>query len=92
MTGLRALAALALTLLPAEIAAQEALPDTTLPLHQRGCCLDQVQDGAEVEGFEIHGNDALDDATIETALYTTESGGFLWWRDRGLWADRHNSP
>ena len=81
MTGLRALAALALTLLPAEVAAQEALPDTTLPLHQRGCCLDQVQDGAEVEGFEIHGNDALDDATIETSLYTTESGGFLWWRD-----------
>jgi outer membrane protein assembly complex protein YaeT len=70
-----------MTLLPAGVAGQEALPDTTLPLHQRGCCLDQVQDGAEVKGFEVHGNDALDDATIETALYTTESGGFLWWRD-----------
>ncbi len=68
-------------LLPARVAAQDAPPDTTLPLAQRGCCLDRVRDGAEVKGFEIHGNDALDDATIESALYTTESGGFLWWRD-----------
>ena len=81
LTGRRALAALVLTLLPAAVAAQEAPPDTTVPLARRGCCLDQVRDGAEVKGFDIHGNDALDDATIETALYTTESGGFLWWRD-----------
>ena len=39
-----------------------------------------MRDEAEVKGFEIHGNDALDDATIETALYTTESG-FWWWSE-----------
>jgi outer membrane protein assembly complex protein YaeT len=66
--------------LPAEVAAQEALPDTTLPLPQRGCCLDRVRDGAKVKGFELHGHDALDDATIESALDTTESG-FWWWSE-----------
>ena len=81
LTGLRALSALALMLLPAAVMAQEAPPDTTVPLARRGCCLDSVQDGAEVKGFEIHGNDALDDGTIVSALHTTESGGFLWWRD-----------
>jgi outer membrane protein assembly complex protein YaeT len=31
-----------------------------------------------VKGLEIHGNDALDDSTIEKALYTTESGFWPW--------------
>ena len=81
-----ALAALALTLLPAGLAGQEALPDTTVPLSRRGCCLDQVSDGAQVKGLDIRGNDALDGSTIEAALYTTESGGLLWWKHEELFS------
>lgn len=49
-----------------------------MPLAERGCCLAEVSDGAKVEGFDISGNDALDDATIEQALYTTKSGFWPW--------------
>ena len=65
-------------LLPAGLAAQEMPADTSLPLAERGCCLSEVSDGAKVKGFDIRGNDALDDATIEPALYTTESGFWPW--------------
>jgi outer membrane protein assembly complex protein YaeT len=71
-------------LLPAALAAQEMPADTSLPLAERGCCLSEVSDGAEVEGFDIRGNDALDDATIEQALYTTESGFWPWSDDYHL--------
>jgi outer membrane protein assembly complex protein YaeT len=65
-------------LLPAGLAAQEVSPDTTRPLHERGCCLSDVRDGAKVKKFEIHGNRALDDSTIERSLYTSESGFWPW--------------
>jgi hypothetical protein len=42
----RILPGLALALLPATLRAQEATPDTTLALVDRGCCLSDVRDGA----------------------------------------------
>jgi outer membrane protein assembly complex protein YaeT len=40
-----------------------------------------------VKGLEIHGNDALDDSTIEKALYTTESGFWPWSDEHSLSKD-----
>lgn len=60
-------------------AAQErAAADSVRSLVERGCCLDEVRDGAEVKDFKIHGNRALDDKTIRNALYTDKSGFFPW--------------
>lgn len=53
-------------------------------LRARGCCLDQVQDGAKVEGVDVVGNDALTDDVIENALATSESGFWPWSEDRPL--------
>lgn len=75
---------MAVALLPAGLAAQEMPPDTIRPLPERGCCLSEVKDGAKVKGFEVHGNDALDDATIEKSLYTTKSGFWPWSDDELL--------
>lgn len=74
----RILPGLALALLPAALRAQEATPDTTLALVDRGCCLSDVRDGAEVKDFEVHGNSALDESTIERSLYSAESGFWPW--------------
>lgn len=63
-------------------AQQTAAPDTTTTLRDRGCCLEQVSDGDQVESLDIEGNRALPDETIENAIWTTESSGFLflpWW-------------
>ena len=67
-----------LALLPAALRAQEATPDTTLALVDRGCCLSEVRDGAEVRDFEVDGNRALDESTIERSLYSSESGSWPW--------------
>lgn len=77
------LAAAAVLAAAVPVVAQPGTPaDTTTALGERGCCLDQVADGAKVENVSIHGNRALDGETIENAIWTTESGGFLflpWW-------------
>ena len=53
-------------------------------LRDRGCCLDEVNDGAKVEKLKIRGNEALDSDTIENAIYTTESGSLPWSEDHEL--------
>lgn len=70
--------ALLLLALPASARGQDADPDTTLGLRERGCCLSEIRDGAEVKDFRVGGNRALDDDTIERALYTSESGFWPW--------------
>ncbi len=69
--------------LPAAARAQ-APRDTTRALAERGCCLDQVSQGAAVESFDIQGNRALDDATIRRALFTDGPSffDFLPWVNR----------
>lgn len=62
---------------PAALGAQD-LPADTVGLRDRGCCLSEVADGATVEDFDVRGNRALTDETIENALYITESGFFPW--------------
>ena len=39
-----------------------------------------------MKGLDIRGNDALDGSTVESALYTTESGGLLWWKNEELFS------
>ncbi|MGH7543279.1 MAG: outer membrane protein assembly factor BamA [Gemmatimonadota bacterium] len=53
-------------------------------LRQRGCCLDQVNDGAKIEDVEVDGNRALPDAIILNALATAEGGFWPWSDDRYL--------
>ncbi|MGH9323105.1 MAG: POTRA domain-containing protein, partial [Vicinamibacteria bacterium] len=64
------------------VLAQEAGP--VQELRARGCCLDDVQDGAKVEQVDVVGNDALSDDVIENALATSESGFWPWSEDRPL--------
>lgn len=73
----------AVLLLPGTSFAQ-APGDTVRPLAERGCCLDQVRDGAEVASFEIDGNKALDDPTVKRALFTDGPSffSFLPWTDK----------
>ncbi|HET6617222.1 MAG TPA: outer membrane protein assembly factor BamA [Gemmatimonadota bacterium] len=78
---------MATLLLPGALAAQDLPADTIRPLPERGCCLSEVQDGAEVRDFEIDGNQALTETTIENALYTSESGTWPWSEDRYLSKD-----
>jgi outer membrane protein assembly complex protein YaeT len=78
------LPALATLLLPGVLAAQGVPADTTRPLADRGCCLADVQDGAEVVDFEVDGNRALAEGTIENSLYTAESGTWPWSDDEYL--------
>lgn len=58
--------------------------DTVRSLEERGCCLDQVRDGAKVTSFKILGNKALDDPTVKRALFTDESGFLPWSREHNL--------
>jgi outer membrane protein insertion porin family len=74
-------AALLCTTIPA--AGQEAAQPGA-ELRDRGCCLDEVNDGAKVEKLKIRGNEALDSGTIENAIYTTESGSLPWSEDHEL--------
>ncbi len=53
-------------------------------LRARGCCLDEVQDGAEIDEVKVVGNDALTDDVIENALATSESGVWPWSEDHFL--------
>ncbi|MDX1660501.1 MAG: outer membrane protein assembly factor BamA [Gemmatimonadota bacterium] len=69
--------AIALSVAVPAAAQQAAAPDTITALRERGCCLDEVTDGAVVEEVDVRGNEALTDQTIENAIWTTESGGFL---------------
>ncbi|MGH7563368.1 MAG: outer membrane protein assembly factor BamA [Gemmatimonadota bacterium] len=62
--------------------AQEAGPGEEL--RARGCCLDEVQDGAKVEAVGVEGNNALTDDVIENAVATSESGFWPWSEDRHL--------
>lgn len=73
----------AVWLWPAQLAGQDASvadPD----LRERGCCLDEVRDGAPVEELEFRGNSALSDGTIENAIYMTKSGFWPWSEEREL--------
>ncbi len=67
----------------APVVAQETAPaDTATALRDRGCCLEEVSDGDEIESLDVRGNRALADETIENAIWTTASSGFLflpWW-------------
>ncbi|MDX1624606.1 MAG: outer membrane protein assembly factor BamA [Gemmatimonadota bacterium] len=74
-------AALALAAAPA--AARQA-PADTVSLRDRGCCLEEVREGAVVEELKIHGNEALEDATIENAIHTTATGPWPWSDERRL--------
>ena len=75
-------AAVLVLILAGPLSAQEEGPQAEL--RQRGCCLDQVDDGAKVEKVEVDGNHALPDGTIENALATTESGFWPWSDDHHL--------
>lgn len=57
------------------------VPEAGTALVDRGCCLAEVRDGAKVVDVDVVGNDALSSSTIKNAIYTTESGGFLWFGD-----------
>lgn len=77
------LVAIALALAGPRLAlAQEGGPQEEL--RARGCCLDQVEDGAQIEEVDVVGNDALSGDTIENALVTSESGFWPWSEDRFL--------
>ena len=78
---------MATLLLPSALAAQDPAADTIRPLPDRGCCLSEVQDGAEVRDFEIDGNQTLTETTIENSLYTSESGTWPWSENRYLSKD-----
>jgi outer membrane protein assembly complex protein YaeT len=80
---IRALMGALLILVPSAASAQ-APRDTVRPLEERGCCLDQVPDEADVGSFDIDGNQALDEATIKNALFTDGPGflSFLPWADK----------
>jgi len=75
-------AAVLVLVLAGPLSAQEEGPQAEL--RQRGCCLDQVEDGAKVEKVEVDGNHALPDGTVENALATTESGFWPWSDDHYL--------
>jgi outer membrane protein assembly complex protein YaeT len=75
-------AAVLVLVLAGPLSAQEEGPQAEL--RQRGCCLDQVDDGAKVEKVEVDGNHALPDGTVENALATTESGFWPWSDDHYL--------
>jgi outer membrane protein insertion porin family len=66
------------------IASGQTPGDTVRPLEERGCCLDEVPDEADVGSFDIEGNEALDDATIKSALFTDGPGflSFLPWTEK----------
>lgn len=64
------------------VAAQEEGPQAEL--RRRGCCLEEVDDGAKIEEVRIGGNDALTDGTIKDALATSESGFWPWSDDSYL--------
>ncbi|HKY60185.1 MAG TPA: outer membrane protein assembly factor BamA [Gemmatimonadota bacterium] len=64
------------------VSAQQEGPQAEL--RRRGCCLDQVEDGAKIEEVEVDGNRALSEGTIENALATSESGFWPWSDDRYL--------
>lgn len=84
LNRLALLAALTVLAFPSAVRAQEVSADTTLALRDRGCCLSEVRDGAEVKKFEVEGNAALSGKTIERALYTSESGFWPWSDDHHL--------
>lgn len=69
---------------PRRLAAQEALSVTDIPLESRGCCLDEVEDGAEIDDLDIEGNDALAASTVKNAIYTTSSGWLPWGKEQTL--------
>lgn len=71
-----ALAAGALWVTPA---AGQRAPADTVTLRDRGCCLDDVTEGAKVENVDVRGNRALTDEVVENAIWTTESSGWLPW-------------
>lgn len=83
----RAAGALAVALVVPAAAWAQAPGDTVRPLVERGCCLDDVRDGAEVTSFKIEGNKALDDATVKRALFTDQSGFLPWSREHHLVKD-----
>lgn len=70
--------AAATVLLTPIVARSQTASDSLGPLESRGCCLDEIPDGAEVTDFKIDGNRALDDPTIKRALFTDESGWLPW--------------
>lgn len=76
--------ALATMLTVTGVAAAQQAPADTVALRDRGCCLDEVREGAVVEDLEIRGNEALDDGTIERAIHTTETGIWPWSDKRRL--------
>lgn len=59
-------------------------PAEKTALVDRGCCLSEVQDGAEVKSLEIRGNRAIDDRTIENSIATTATGFWPWSREHHL--------
>lgn len=76
---------LALAALAPDLRAQVAGPDTTRGLESRGCCLGEVEDGAEVKDFSVEGTHALSSSTVKHALFT-EEGGFWPWSDDPLFS------
>lgn len=68
--------------------AQQAPADTITALRERGCCLEEVTDGAKVEDVSIAGNRALTDAEVENAIWTTESSGWLPWTGTDHFLDK----
>ncbi|MFN2382833.1 MAG: outer membrane protein assembly factor BamA [Gemmatimonadota bacterium] len=81
--GLLVVAALLGALATAPARAQEPVPPSpAVPLAERGCCLDDVPDDAQIDKLRIEGNSALSSSLIENSIYTTENGFFPW-------SDRH---
>jgi outer membrane protein assembly complex protein YaeT len=80
----RAAAVAVMLFMAPAVAWSQSVRDSLGPLEERGCCLDEIPDDAEVQSFDIDGNQALDDSTIIRALFTDEAGflAFLPWRDR----------
>jgi outer membrane protein insertion porin family len=71
-------------ILAPDAASAQTPSDTVRPLEERGCCLEQVPDEADIESFDVDGNQALDEPTIKNALFTDAPGffSFLPWIDK----------
>ncbi len=54
------------------------IPSTSTDLGSRGCCLEEVDEGARIASVKIVGNRAIAASTIKNSLFTTGSGSFPW--------------
>lgn len=59
-------------------------PRLPADLKDRGCCIDEVEDGAKVSSLKIAGNEALSSSAITNAIFTTETGAFPWSKQHEL--------